>query len=180
MSTTYKRGFTLIELLVVIAIIGILSAVVLASLGAARTKGNDAAIKSSLINARAQAELFYDSNGGRFVGTVGSADDICSATSLAGGVKGIYQFAQSAAAAGGNTVNVAIATPGSATTATCHATPVSGSYNPLNAWAIEAPLDGVYPGITKPAFCVQSDGFAKVIDINAGSKLANGDARCDS
>jgi len=61
-STSARRGFTLIELLVVIAIIGILSSVVLASLNTARNKGADAAIKSSLNNARAQAELFYDSN----------------------------------------------------------------------------------------------------------------------
>jgi len=61
-STSARRGFTLIELLVVIAIIGILSSVVLASLNSARNKGADAAIKSSLNNARAQAELFYDSN----------------------------------------------------------------------------------------------------------------------
>jgi prepilin-type N-terminal cleavage/methylation domain-containing protein len=58
-----KKGFTLIELLVVIAIIGILSAVVLASLNSARNKGADAAIKSGLANARAQAELYYDTNG---------------------------------------------------------------------------------------------------------------------
>ena len=56
----YKKGFTLIELLVVIAIIGILSSVVLASLNTARDKGADAAAKSNLNGARAQAELFYD------------------------------------------------------------------------------------------------------------------------
>ena len=48
------------ELLVVIAIIGILASVVLASLNTARAKGADAAIKSSINNSRAQAELFYD------------------------------------------------------------------------------------------------------------------------
>jgi len=57
-----QKGFTLIELLVVIAIIGILSSVVLASLNTARNKGADAAVKSNLANARAQAELYYDSN----------------------------------------------------------------------------------------------------------------------
>lgn len=62
--TNSKRGFTLIELLVVIAIIGILSAVVLASLNTARTKGSDAATKASLANMRAQAELYYDTNSG--------------------------------------------------------------------------------------------------------------------
>ena len=59
-----RRGFTLIELLVVIAIIGILSAVVLASLNTARSKGNDAAIKSNLDTIRTQSAIFYDSNNG--------------------------------------------------------------------------------------------------------------------
>lgn len=58
-----NRGFTLIELLVVIAIIGILASVVLASLNTARDKGANAAARSSLNNARAQAELYYDDNG---------------------------------------------------------------------------------------------------------------------
>ncbi len=57
-----SKGFTLIELLVVIAIIGILSAVVLASLNTARTKGNDAAIKSNLGTIRTQSNFYFDQN----------------------------------------------------------------------------------------------------------------------
>jgi len=58
-----NKGFTLIELLVVIAIIGILSTVVIASLNSARTKGQEASIKSTLKNMIAQAELVYDGPG---------------------------------------------------------------------------------------------------------------------
>ena len=59
MKINKNRGFTLIELLVVIAIIGVLSAVVLASLNTARSKGNDAAIQSNLSTIQTQAEVFY-------------------------------------------------------------------------------------------------------------------------
>lgn len=57
-----SKGFTLIELLVVIAIIGILSAVVLASLNTARSKGNDAAIQSDFATIQTQAEIYYGNN----------------------------------------------------------------------------------------------------------------------
>ena len=80
MKHTFKRGFTLIELLVVIAIIGILASVVLASLNSARDKGSAAAIKSSINNLRAQAELYYDDNNRSYdPGTAGATSGwICS------------------------------------------------------------------------------------------------------
>ena len=55
-----EKGFTLIELLVVIAVIGILAAVILASLNNARDKGGDAGVKSNLASARTQAQLYYE------------------------------------------------------------------------------------------------------------------------
>ena len=62
-SGKFSLGFTLIELLVVVAIIGILASVVLTSLGNARGKGADAAVKTNLNTVRGLSEIFYASKG---------------------------------------------------------------------------------------------------------------------
>jgi len=133
------KGFTLIELLVVIAIIGILSSVVLASLNTARNKGADTAVKANLSGARAQAELFYDTNSNSYAGVCASA--------AVGGVKSIYSSVLAAGQATGLTsINNTYGTTGSTAIATCH--------DNATAWAAEAPLKagGVY--------CVDSTGAA--------------------
>lgn len=81
-----SRGFTLIELLVVIGIIGILSAVVLASLNTARFKGNDAAIQSDLATVQTQAEIFYGGTGSNSYGTANAVT--AAGTSCSGATAG--------------------------------------------------------------------------------------------
>lgn len=60
---TSSRGFTLIELLVVVAIIGMLSSVIIGSLGTARNKAKDAAIKAGVTQFAALLELQKNDTG---------------------------------------------------------------------------------------------------------------------
>lgn len=126
-----KQGFTLIELLVVIAIIGVLASVVLASLNTARTKGNDAAVKSNLSGIRAQAELIYDDDG--------DYDAVCGINSAATStnVRDAFLAAEDA--------------NGTAGSVTCGATTTL----PATEWAMAADLPG------GGAFCVDSNGVAR-------------------
>ena len=77
MTRKSQKGFTLIELLVVIAIIGILSAIVLASLGTARNKGNNAKIETQISQIRAAAEVYSSNHSGSYVATY-RTDDVCN------------------------------------------------------------------------------------------------------
>jgi prepilin-type N-terminal cleavage/methylation domain-containing protein len=60
--TSSKKGFTMIELLIVIAIIGVLTAIILASLGESRNKARNAAINTQAIQYMNAIELYRDSN----------------------------------------------------------------------------------------------------------------------
>lgn len=81
-----SKGFTLLELLIVIAILGVLMAILLYYLGDARSKGSDASIQSNLVNARAQAELYFNLNGLSYM-------DVCT-ESLSDSPQGIADFVE--------------------------------------------------------------------------------------
>lgn len=151
MSKRFTSGFTLIELLVVIAIIGILSSVVLASLNTARAKGADAAVKSSLNNMRAQAELYYDNQSpNTYAGVCTTDANVTKALTAAKNASG-------ATAA----INTTYATAGSANTVTCH--------DAATGWGMESPLKagGFY--------CVDSTGNSA---ISTASALTTSDVAC--
>ena len=142
----YSKGFTLIELLVVVSIISLLSSIVFAAVNNARTKGSDVAIKTTLNNARAQAELYYSNNSNSYSG-------VCDNGTTTDGTKSIYNQVLSAAKLGGlASISINPGSAGSPTTATCN--------HSANAWAAEVPLFGSATGNIK-MWCVDSTNKSK-------------------
>lgn len=153
MKKVLERGFTLIELLVVIAIIGILAAVVLASLNDARDRGSDASIQQSLSNARSQAEIVYNTAGAF------SYENVCEDSKITTLVDG--------ATANGNDAD------GSAdfTDATAAAWNVAICHDDADDWVIAVPLTDS-SAASSSLWCVDGTGFAGRDDAVAASAYA--------
>lgn len=78
--TINKKGFTLIELLVVIAIIGILSGLIIVSMGSANNAAKDARVQSSLDQLRTTIELYKIQNNNYGTSATATAQTDCTAT----------------------------------------------------------------------------------------------------
>jgi prepilin-type N-terminal cleavage/methylation domain-containing protein len=154
-SSLHKNnGFTLIELLVVIAVIGILAAVILASLNSARNKAKDKAIVSDLTNMRTQMQLYFSTNGS--MGN--SAWTWCNTTyasSIVFSDPKVQEIMKDANALAGGTINAA----NDYTRAVCYA-------NNLN-WSVAMNLKED----PNSAWCMDSTGKAKKLSMAAGAFL---------
>ena len=140
MYNNRSRGFTLIELLVVIAIIGILSAVVLASLNTARSRANNAAVQSNLEAVKLQAEIWYGGTGGNSYNP-GFASAVCP---TAGGTMFVADGTIARAIAQTKTAN-------GGTDPTC--------YSSTTAYLVSSPL--ATPIGTSLHWCIDSTGISK-------------------
>jgi prepilin-type N-terminal cleavage/methylation domain-containing protein len=138
MQHRLEKGFTLLELLIVIAMIGLLAAVVLASINTSRAKGSNSSIKSSMHTVFNQAEIIFTTSNPN---SYGNAFTLGACAQTAGTL-----FAD-------NTIwsNIQKAQTQSGGTATCAST--------SSAWAVSVPLKAAEGSNTY--WCVDSLGRAK-------------------
>jgi prepilin-type N-terminal cleavage/methylation domain-containing protein len=150
----HAKGFTLIELLVVIAIIGILSAVVLASLSTARSKGKDASVQESMSGMRTAMEIYYGGTGSNKYSTTGLAITSCGAASSG------FSDTPSNMAGLLTAVNAALGNAtGAYTNMVCDISATG------DAWLVSSKLPSA--PAANGFFCVDSTGTAKVENATA-------------
>jgi prepilin-type N-terminal cleavage/methylation domain-containing protein len=166
MKKSFEKGFTLIELLVVVAIIGILSTVVLASLGSARGKAKDAKVKGQMSSLRTQVTLWLD---GQTTVTSGS---VCTTTAP-------FSTAQTPSVNGAKQIMDAIAKDIDPA-----GTPIAGyagitcDMNTDGSWVVTTVLPSTKnsSSLYTKGFCVDSNGESKegtiVAATNAGTLKA--------
>ncbi len=106
-----QKGFTLIELLVVIAIIGVLAAVVMASLAASRQKADDSKRLQDMTQLKNAFEIYATKHNGAYpaVATNGASKNYFAANENKAltFVSGLLSFASRPAYAAGNHTNTA-------------------------------------------------------------------------
>jgi prepilin-type N-terminal cleavage/methylation domain-containing protein len=156
------KGFTLIELMIVIGIIALLISVVMVALNNARNKGLDAGVKSNLVNAARQAEIFYNTN----TAVPNAYTGVCTNPGPVGGAVTVAALMTAAASAAGLS-SYAIDAIGTATTATCNQS--------AGAWASEVPLKTTNPAANQ-MWCVDNTG--KSMQKTGSSLSAINDYTC--